>query len=586
MSNLHRHTLRLRSHTIRLSLRFTPRLAALAAGLIGLINVASALSPQIRWRGHLLLDFEPVEAVRVFHAFALPAGVALLLVAPYLAKRRIRAWRMALVLMVALGLLDLLKGLDFEETVITWAVAAVLSRSRVAFTVDHDDLTLRSAFWRVPLLGACALGVTALAAWATEGRPSWGSVVRETGDLLLWRSGPIHFHDHSILFHHRVMWLPLSVHLVELGTLLAMAYVVFRPLAAPRSLPGPSSRRAAAELVRAHGSDTLSFFKLREDKHYFFSRDGRAFVGYRTEAGVLLLSGDPVGPDDAVPVLLEEVHRFAATRGLKLGAVGASARLCPLYEAIGLKTIYLGDEAMLDLDTFSLQGRPIRKVRQSVTRLTKAGFSAELIPVSELDCETTAEVNEVLVRGREGAPERGFSMAMDAIDGAHSDQTVLVVARDEHGAIRGVLHFVPTYGRPAASLSFMRRDPGTPNGLTEFMVCSAAELLRARGVREMSLNFAAFAKWMNEPDKRIEQWLGKLISLGNRFFQIESLYRFNAKFFPRWEPRYLVYEGTFGLARASVAAMWAEGQMPKPALPRRRHDDHHGPRRAGTLTSV
>jgi lysyl-tRNA synthetase class 2 len=118
------------------------------------------------------------------------------------------------------------------------------------------------------------------------------------------------------------------------------------------------------------------------------------------------------------------------------------------------------------------------------------------------------------------------------------------------------------------SLSFMRRDPRTPNGLTEFMVVSAVELLRERGVDEMSLNFAAFARWIHSPERPVERALGRLIALGNRFFQIESLYRFNAKFFPRWQPRYLVYEGALGLPRASLAAMWAEGQIPKPELPR------------------
>ena len=63
--------------------------------------------------------------------------------------------------------------------------------------------------------------------------------------------------------------------------------------------------------------------------------------------------------------------------------------------------------------------------------------------------------------------------------------------------------------------------------------------------------------------------LGRLVALGNPFFQIESLYRFNAKFFPRWEPRYLVYEGALALPRTSIAAMWAEGQLPKPSLPAR-----------------
>jgi lysyl-tRNA synthetase class 2 len=536
-----------------------PRVAAGAAALAGLTNIASALTPNVRWRGHLLLGFEPVEAMRLFHALALPAGAALLLVAPYLLKRRRRAWQAAIVLMLALGAFDLLKGLDFEETLITWAAAGILLAGGGAFGVRHDPITLRSAIWRVPLLGAAGLAASAVAAWASQGRPSVGTVLRETGDLLRWQPGPMHF-------HHHFAWLPLGVHLIELGTLLSIAYVIFRPLAAPRALPGPAARAAAAELVKNHGTDTLSFFKLRADKHYFFDREQRAFVGYRIENGVLLLSGDPVGPADAFPALLNELRAFADTRGLKLGAVGASDRMCPLYEGLGLRTIYLGDEAVIELDRFSLEGRPIRKVRQSVSRLRKAGYAAELHELPTVDHPTMDEIELVLERGREGAPERGFSMAMDSIRGDYGDDTLVVLARDELGSIRGVLHFVPCYGRPAVSLSFMRRDPDTPNGLTEFLVVSAVELLRQRGLSEMSLNFAAFARWMHSPEKRHERVLGKLVSLGNRFFQIESLYRFNAKFFPRWEPRYLVYEGAFGLPRAGIAALWAEGQLYKPAL--------------------
>jgi lysyl-tRNA synthetase class 2 len=159
-------------------------------------------------------------------------------------------------------------------------------------------------------------------------------------------------------------------------------------------------------------------------------------------------------------------------------------------------------------------------------------------------------------------------MAMDSLRGEHDSATFVVLARDEEHAIRGVLHFVPCYGRSAMSLGFMRRDPQTPNGLTEFMVVSAVELLRGRGVDEMSLNFAAFARWIHSPERPAERALGRLIAIGNPFFQIESLYRFNAKFFPRWEPRYLVYQGPLGLPRASLAAMWAEGQLWKPDLSR------------------
>jgi lysyl-tRNA synthetase class 2 len=160
---------------------------------------------------------------------------------------------------------------------------------------------------------------------------------------------------------------------------------------------------------------------------------------------------------------------------------------------------------------------------------------------------------------------------MDSVHAACDHETLVVLARDESDParpVRGVLHFVPCYGRPAVSLSFMRRDPSTPNGLTEFLVASAVALLRERGIDELSLNFATFAKWMHSPEKRWERALGRLMKLFNPYFQIESLYRFNAKFFPRWEPRYLVYEGVLGLPRASLAALWAEGQLPKPELRR------------------
>jgi lysylphosphatidylglycerol synthetase-like protein (DUF2156 family) len=306
--------------------------------LMGLINIGSALTPNIRWRGHLLLSFEPLETMRMFHALALPVGAALLLVAPYLAKRRRRALHVAIVLLVLIGVVDLLKGLDFEESLLSWGVAAGLYAGRRAFPVDHDPITLRSAIWRVPLLGLVGLMAASLAAWASQGRPSPATVIHETWALLRFHAGPMRFEAHTA-FHHHFAWIPLSVHLVEIATLVAIAYVIFRPLAAPRSLPGPAARDLAADLVRAHGRDTLSFFKLRPDKHYFFNDDRTAFVGYRIEAGVVILSGDPVGPEAAFPELLLAVRAFARARGLKLGVIGASPRLLPVYEGMGLNSL-------------------------------------------------------------------------------------------------------------------------------------------------------------------------------------------------------------------------------------------------------
>ena len=157
-------------------------------------------------------------------------------------------------------------------------------------------------------------------------------------------------------------------------------------------------------------------------------------------------------------------------------------------------------------------------------------------------------------------------MALDALRREDEDETLVLIARDDGGDVRGLLHFVPSFGRAAVSLSSMRRDPDTPNGLTEFMVVKAIELLRKREIDELSLNFAAFARLLHNPENKLQRLLGRVLGWADAVFQIERLYRFNAKFFPRWEPRYLMYERLMALPRVALAALWLEGQLPKPRL--------------------
>jgi lysyl-tRNA synthetase class 2 len=533
-----------------------PGLVAAAAAVTGIVNVCSALTPNMAWRGHLLLQVEPVTVLPVFHALALPASAALVVTSVYLARRRRRALHAALAFLVLLGTFDLLKGLDIEEAMLSWLVAAALWWGRDAFYVRHDPIKLRGAAWRIPAIVAGAYSLTALAAFAAAPHAGPAAIQREAADLLLLDTGSIRFGD-------ELAWIPLGAGLLGVLSLFAIAYVVFRPLAAPRSLPDARLRRAAVDLVRRHGSDTLSFFKLRADAHYLFSADERAFVGYRIENRVLLVSGDPVGPDAALPSLARDACRFAEIHGLELAVLGASERMLKLWRELGLRTLYLGDEAIVDTQGFSLEGRAIRKVRQSVSRLQAAGYAVELLEVASLDERALDELERVSSLWREGSAERGFSMAMDAVRcEEHCDGSV-AVARDPGGAIRGFLHFVPTYGRRAVSLSTMRRDRETPNGLMEFAVVRAIELLRETGAEEVSLNFAAFARFMHRPRSPAERLVGRLARLANPYFQIESLYRFNAKFQPRWEPRYLAFERARRLPRVGLAAMWAEGQLPK-----------------------
>jgi lysyl-tRNA synthetase class 2 len=322
--------------------------------------------------------------------------------------------------------------------------------------------------------------------------------------------------------------------------------------------------------VRRHGSDTLSAFKLRTDLARRFSPDGRAMAGYRIEAGAVLVAGDPVGPPEALPELLDELAAFARRHGLALGAVGASREFAESARRIGLRRMYLGDEAILPAGPMDLAGRASKSLRKAVNRIERHGFTAELRVVGELDAALVAELDALSARWRDGAAERGFSMAHDSlVDELLHDATV-VLARDAGGHVRGFLHFVPVFGRQAVSLAFMRRDRDTPNGLTDFLVVEAARLLGERGVEELSLNFATLGRWMRAPANAFERAAARVLRVADRWFQLERLLRFNAKFNPRWQPRYLLFSGPAQLPRVVLGALWAEGQLPAPRLPRRR----------------
>src|SRR5207253_7294562 len=239
------------------------------------------------------------------------------------------------------------------------------------------------------------------------------------------------------------------------------------------------------------------------------------------QGGVMIIAGDPIGATDALPDVMRAAIDFAEAHGLRLAALGAGQLGLQLYRQAGLRSLYIGDEAIVDTSAFSLEGRPIRKVRQSVSRLEKAGYECALTTVAELDADTSAELDRVSAAWRGQHAERGFSMALDSLRIDEHADTLVLVARDDEKRVRGFLHFVPSYGRPAVSLSLMRRDRQTPNGLTEYMVAKALAHLGEQHIEEVSLNFAAFARILYAPSNPAQRLLKRGLSWADAFFQIE-----------------------------------------------------------------
>jgi lysyl-tRNA synthetase class 2 len=497
-------------------------LLAWAAAFVGAIGIVSALTPEFADRLRLVQGVLPPGGLAAARVGSLAFGIALVWLSRSLARRRRRAWQLAVVVVVASAAAPLATGLDVEEAAISLALLGALLYRRRRFDVPGDPAAVR------PLLGAGA-GLAAVAAIAI-------------GEELRGVDLPDRASDVLTAFGLVLGFTALYLWLRPLGQ--AVAQTV-------------GEQRVARALVEAYGSDSLSFFALRRDKSYLFSPSRGAFLAYRVVGGTALVSGDPVGDEAELDPLLDELRRVARARGWRIAVVGASDRHLDRYRRLGLRPIPMGEEAVLRPAEFSLEGRAIRKVRQSVSRLSKAGYRLRVVGAEEVDAELRAELADVSDEWRGDRPERGFSMAIDDL---WLEGTVFAAAEDGEGRVGGFLHLAPSPAGRGWSLSTMRRRHDVPNGLTEFLIVETLAWAAREGASELSLNFCAFTDFLSHERTRtpLRRLARRGLLLADNVFQLERLYAFNRKFFPEWRTRYICVEKLADLPAVGLAYLHVE----------------------------
>jgi lysyl-tRNA synthetase class 2 len=298
----------------------------------------------------------------------------------------------------------------------------------------------------------------------------------------------------------------------------------------------------------------------------------------------MLASGDPIGDVEAWPGAIERFMDEAKAHSWTPAVMGCSETGGEVWtRETGLDALELGDEAVVDVADFSLAGRAMRNVRQMVKRIERAGYETRVRRVRDLGETELERVRRAADDWRGTDTERGFSMALGRIGDLADGDCLIATAHkaDDHpgpyGDLKAILHFVP-WGTDGVSLDLMRRDRSADPGMNELLIVAALQAAPKLDITRVSLNFAMFRAALARGEKIgagpvLRAWRGLLVFL-SRWFQIESLYKFNAKFQPRWEPRFVVYRASGDLPRIGFAAMQAEGfvnlALPLPRFLRRR----------------
>ncbi|GGQ44182.1 phosphatidylglycerol lysyltransferase domain-containing protein [Streptomyces mutabilis] len=545
-----------------------PLLVGRACALVGLLDIAAGVFPCFRHsRMHALAEVLPGSFGPFAAALSLSAGVLLLLLAHGLKRRKRRAWRAAVALLPFGAVAQFTYRHSFLGVLISLALLAPLLRHRDQFAALPDPRSRWRALANFVLMsaGSLVLGLIVVNAHPHHmiGDPSLADRITHVLYGLFGVEGPVDYRGHT-------SWTVASS-LGALGLLTAVTtiYLALRPEHPAARLTEDDENRLRALLARHGGRDSLGHFALRRDKAVVFSPSGKAAVTYRVVSGVMLASGDPIGDVEAWPGAIERFMDEARAHSWTPAVMGCSETGGEVWtRETGLDALELGDEAVVDVADFSLAGRAMRNVRQMVKRIERAGYETRVRRVADLSDAELDRVRRAADAWRGTDTERGFSMALGRIGDPSDGDCLIATAHKqdaepgEYGGLKAVLHFVP-WGADGVSLDLMRRDRAADPGMNELLIAAALQAAPRLGIARVSLNFAMFRAALARGEKIgagpvLRAWRGLLVFL-SRWFQIESLYKFNAKFRPRWEPRFVVYRASADLPRIGFAAMQAEG---------------------------
>jgi lysyl-tRNA synthetase, class II len=548
---------------------WVPVTAALLTALIGLSDILSIFKPDLVHKLHKINYLVPPGTLTTgIRTVLLIIGLMLLMLAHGLRRRKRRAFQAVVALLAFDVTIHFAHSMRIVTAIVSLVLLIALLYFRDEFYAEGDPRTRWRALW----VGAClvvadvAIGLTyILLARGLEENYSLGQRVQEVAYGLVGVSGP-------------VQWVPdargdlFAFFAATLGlfTLIVTVYLFLRP-AEPRARLGRADAARIRELLAKHGDrDSLGYFALRDDKSVIWSPTGKACICYRVVSGVMLASGDPIGDPEAWPGAIGPFLDEAARHAWAPAVMGCSELGAEVWCREGnLTALELGDEAIVNVADFSVSGRSMRNVRQMVNRVAKHGYVAEVRRVGDIPQKELDAIVRATDSWRGSQTERGFSMALGRI----GDDNCVLATAEENGVIRAVLHLVP-WGADGLSLDLMRRDKAAQPGLNDFLIVETIKAAPCLGVKRISLNFAVFRAALERGERIgagpvLKAWRSVLIFM-SKWFQIESLYKFNAKFCPVWQPRFFVFPGTKDAPRIALAALEAEAFLVWPRIELRR----------------
>jgi phosphatidylglycerol lysyltransferase len=531
----------------KIFLRLAP---AMLTFTLGIVNIVSAVTPPLHRRLHLIREYIPLNAIHASNLMVLFIGMTLLVTTAFLFRGLRNAWIMALILAILSLVGHLTKALDYEE-----ATFAALTIIILLATVGQYRIR-SSSKWMQAGLKTSAISFTAVVVF---GFLSFYFVDRKHfGVDFSWKESLLHIFKSFLLvedttlqpvtrFGHELIWIIRTLGFLTWGFLL---FTLIKPRLIAHTTTD-NLRDRAKLLLDQYGNSATDYFKLYKDKLYFFSDIHDSFIAYRIAGGFAIVLEEPVCAEEYKADVVAEFDKYCQKTGLKPAFYRVDENGMIWVNLLRKQKLMIGQEAILDVGSFTLQGKDKKSLRNGLNNLHKNGYTTT-IHYAPHDSDFISGLKAVSDQWLESFEKEESIFSQGIFDENELQQQDIITVADINGNIKAFLNIIPDYAEDECTYDLIRRTADAPAAAMDALIVELIAYAKAHNKLYLNLGMVPMTG-INEPDNTAEQIIKLAANKIERFQRYKGLREFKEKYATLWENKYLVYDDDLDLLKLPLA---------------------------------
>ncbi|MBO9618401.1 MAG: lysylphosphatidylglycerol synthetase family protein [Niabella sp.] len=519
---------------------------AVAIFVLGIINIISVATPPLAERMKLDRYYMPVEAIHASKLMVLVIGVALLVTSAYLIKGIRAAW-MAAIILTALSIVgNMIKALDYEESLFAVFILVLLLTNSKQYRIKANRKWVRIGFttFFIALISVCIFDFLSF----------YFIDKRHFGIDFTWQQS-IYYSLKSFLLFSNDELVPKTYFgrdFINITKFLGVCswslliYSLLRPRIFSHHQPDPRTElEMAREILEEHGSSAVDYFKTTPDKQLFFSDLTDAFVAYRVANDFAAVLEEPVCAAEDKAEVIEEFEGFCKQKGLKTVYYRVDESSLFYFSDLRKMKIFIGQEAIMEIAKFTLEGKDRKSLRNGLNSLQKKGYTTEIVRAPHTK-EFVAALQEVSDEWLDKFEKREMVFSQGMFDfNEMLDQDVIVV-KDGEGTVQSFLNIIRDYTPEECTYDLIRKRLEAPGGCMDAMIVKLTEFAKEKKYKYLNLGMIPL-NGMEQPDNPAERIIKYASTRIGSFKHYQTLRDFKEKYATIWESKYMVFENDFDL---------------------------------------